>query len=439
MKLLDESQVEALIEFENRGIFHEIHRQYHFGIAVFRNQGKTQTLRGIFGQTNLGILDDFDEQTIEIPRKVLAEYSPKARIFPEVASQAKVDVLSKILDYPSLSQEISNGWQAESLPEELNKTRDSDRFSQTEETGEYPVYGGVNIHQFQHNSIISDVVEPPFAWSVEESKSPDKSAKRRIREKRFNKGEPKRAIYERFGGPESGKSQKQFVNDLLTEHRDEVLSEDDVLLDCTEYRIAYRDVANSKNERTMIAAVLPKEIVCVHTLQTLRPYNIVPETPDLAENPLHSVYDRVFTDKELFVAAGLLNSIPFDYLMRSKVDRHIVKYKFEESQMPRLTKGDDWFEYIWRRAARLNCYGEAFAEMRERLDGIDPATAPEDRKRLRAEIDAAAFHAYGLDREETQFVLDDFHRVQNPRVMTEDYFARVLNEYDALVEMDLSA
>lgn len=37
--------------------------------------------------------------------------------------------------------------------------------------------------------------------------------------------------------------------------------------------------------------------------------------------------------------------------------------------------------------------------MRERLGGIDPATDPEERKRLQAGIDAAAFHAYGLDRE----------------------------------------
>lgn len=47
-------------------------------------------------------------------------------------------------------------------------------------------------------------------------------------------------------------------------------------------------------------------------------------------------------------------------------------------------------------AVRLNCYGEAFAEMRERLGGINPVTAFDERKRLRAEIDAAAFHAYGL-------------------------------------------
>jgi hypothetical protein len=148
--------------------------------------------------------------------------------------------------------------------------------------------------------------------------------------------------------------------------------------------------------------------------------------------PLHSAYKRVFTDEELFCAVGLLNSVPFDFLMRTKVDTHVVKYKFTESQVPRLTKGDEWFDYISTRAARLNCYGDDFEEMRDRLGGIEPATDMDERREVQAELDAAAFHAYGLDREQTSFVLDDFHRVQNPRVMDEDYFDMVLEKYDEL-------
>lgn len=94
--------------------------------------------------------------------------------------------------------------------------------------------------------------------------------------------------------------------------------------------------------------------------------------------------------------------------------------------------GDDWFEYIWTRAARLNCYGEAFEEMRDRLGGIEPATEMSERRELQAELDAAAFHAYGLDREQTEFVLNDFHQVQNPRLMNDAYFEMVLEKYDAL-------
>ena len=42
------------------------------------------------------------------------------------------------------------------------------------------------------------------------------------------------------------------------------------------------------------------------------------------------------------------------------------------------------------------------------------------------------FHAYGLDREQTAFVLDDFHQVQNPRLMDDEYFEMVLEKYDDL-------
>jgi hypothetical protein len=118
--------------------------------------------------------------------------------------------------------------------------------------------------------------------------------------------------------------------------------------------------------------------------------------------------------------------------MRTKISENILKYKVEESQVPRLTEGDDWFDYIWTRAARLNCYGDDFEEMRDRLGGIKPATDLNERREIQAEIDAAAFHAYGLDREQTAFVLDDFHQVQNPRLMDDQYFKMVLEKYDEL-------
>jgi len=63
-------------------------------------------------------------------------------------------------------------------------------------------------------------------------------------------------------------SQKKFVNQILNQHRGEGLSEEDVLLDCTEYRIVFRDVARANDERTMIASVIPSGTVCVNTLHT---------------------------------------------------------------------------------------------------------------------------------------------------------------------------
>lgn len=336
--------------------------------------------------------------------------------------QQEVEVLNTILAHPPIAEESEGAWHAQPY-RELDRTNERDRFVEDESEGDYPVIGGSNVYQFSHDPSFVDIESPEF-WSVEEDVDPDASAKRRIREKNLPK--LKRAIYEAFDG--SG-SQVQFVDNLLDDHRERGLTDEDVLLDCTEYRIVYRDVARASDERTIIASVIPEGIVCTNTLHTIRPYEIDPAEGDLSEYPLHSVYNRVFTDQSLFVALGLLNSIPFDYLMRTKVDTHIVMYKFEESQVPRLTEGDDWFEYIWRRSAKLNCYGEGFEEMRERLGNIDAATDPEEREETQAELDAAAFHAYGLNQEQTSFILDDFHRVRDPRRMTENYFDLVLEKF----------
>jgi len=173
-------------------------------------------------------------------------------------------------------------------------------------------------------------------------------------------------------------------------------------------------------------------VVCHNKLHTIRPYEINPDENHLSGKPLNNVYERIFTDRELFVALGLLNSIPFDFLMRTKIDSTVVMYKFEESQIPHLTAGDNWFEYISNRAARLNCYGDEFEEMRERLGGVQPATDKDERLKLQAEIDAAAFHAYGLNQQDVEFVLEDFHRVNNARKMTREYFHMVFEKYDEL-------
>lgn len=342
-----------------------------------------------------------------------------------------MSVLEKVVDQPSLGEDLEGTWTVDMLTKEFVESTDKDRLQTSPEEADYPVYGGKNIHQFQYDNTHTDELDGPQYWS-RGMYDPPNSAQYRVREKKFNRGNLKRAIYDAFGGPETSKSQVQFVDELLEEHRDQGLEEEDVLLDCTKYRIGIRDVFLIPDERTIIATVLPKDVICLHTINTFKPFAIEPQEGHLTESPLRSPYVRRFTDQELFVATGLLNSIAFDFLMRTKVETHIVKRELLESQLPRLTDGDDWFHYIAERAARLNCYGEEFKEMRERLGGIEAATEDQERRELQAEIDAAAFHAYGLERRDVKFVLDDFHRVENPKLMDEMYFDLVLEKYDLL-------
>ena len=425
--LLENTEMKSVIGFENNGIFEGVHNQYSFGLLTFKNSGSTETFDGIFVQRSVDVLREFDHRSLRIPKQVVENYSPEAITFPFVRSQPELEALKSILQYPRLSDQSTDGWYADGHIEIY--TRDSDYFSEDRENADYPVYGGSNMYQFVHNSDFFGLEEPEY-WSVEEDVDPERSAKHRVREK--NLPRLKREIYSSFDGDSTSKSKKKFVNDLLKENRGEGLQLDDVKLDCTEYRIAFRNITNSTNERTFVATVIPPGIICYHALTTIRPYHINISEDDLTKSSLKSVYERAFTEQELFVLTGMLNSIPFDFLMRTKVDTNISRYKFDESPIPRLTAGDDWFQYISQRAAKLNCYGEPFEDMRERLGGLKPVLDENKRKTIQAEIDAAAFHAYGLTREEAEFILDDFHTVSNPRVMTEDYFEKVFQKYITL-------
>jgi len=430
LHLLNNTTVDSLLHFENHGIFDDIDSRYRFGILTFLNSGQTDELRGIFLEQTTDVIDEFESHTVKIPRKILTDYSPEAALFPQISSRGDTDpenevgVLRKLLDHPSLDEEIDGAWNV-NIHRELDRTYDSDRFVESADEGDYPVLGGKNIYQFVYDNSYLDV-KPPEFWSVNEEKSTDKSAKSRIREKEVRN--LKTALYNEFDG--SG-SQKQFVNNLLNDSRNKPLSKDDVLLDCTTPRIAFRDIGNTANERTFIATVLPEGVVCHSKLRVLRPYEIEAIRDDLEEEPLRSIYKPRFTNQEMFAALGLINSLPFDYLMRTKIDNTLVEYKVRESQVPRLTEGDALFEYIWRRAARLNCYGEAFEPLRKEL-GITPDTSLEIRKQTQAELDAAAIHAYGLSRNEATHLLDNFGQVKSPRLMDDEYFKMVIQEYDAL-------
>jgi len=425
--LLDETTVESLVSFENHGIFDSIDNRYNFGVVTFENQGCTETLRGIFQSTDLEILQEPDKHLIDIPRGVLTNFAPSSLLFPRIQSKEGVGVLESAVSYPSVGDE-SRGWYASPFYP-LHKTSDKERFFDSPDGCDYPILTGRNFFQFSYDPTFYKDINPPFQWSVNERKDPERSAKQRIREKKVR--ELKRGLYDAFDG--SG-SMKGFVNELLEDTRDTPLSPDDVLLPSTSYRIGFRRVARGTDERSMISAVVPPGPVCDYSFYVVEPFEINPCKKDLSDSPLRGVYENVYSDRELFAAVGLFNSMPFDFLIRRKIDNSIPIYSFKETQVPDLTAGDEWFKYIWTRAARLNCYGDEFEEMRDRLGGIEPATDMDERREIQAELDAAAFHAYGLDRDQTEFVLEDFHRVQNPRLMDEDYFRMVLGKYDELTE-----
>jgi len=420
--LLNETTVDALVSFENHGIFDDIDTRYNFGVLTFENRGETDVLRGIFQHRDLDILQN-TEDLIDIPREVLTNFAPSSMLFPRIQSEEDVGMLRMAVQHPAVG-DTSRSWHADPT-RPLDKSLDSERFFDEPDGCEYPILTGRNFYGYNHDSTFLDL-DDPFQWGVDEDDR-DHSAKWRIREKKLSR--VKKEIFNQLDG--SG-TMVSFVDGVLQEERGEDLSEWDVKLPSTTYRIGFRRVARGTDERSVIAAVVPPGPVCDYSFYVCEPFDINVSRDLLSESPLRSIYDRVFTDRELFAALGLMNSMPFDFLIRRKIDNSIPIYSFEETQLPDISHGDDWFEFIWRRAARLNCYGDAFEEMRDRLGDIEPATSESERRELQAEIDAAAMRAYGMKRKQAAFVVEQYHRVHDPRVRDNKYFDLVLNKYDEI-------
>lgn len=135
--LLDKTTIDSILHFENHGIFSEIDDRYRFGVLTFENSGRTESLRGIFFERDLDVIERFEERTVTIPRPVLKRYSPEAALFPQVSSKDRndsagdagrqVEALETIIAHPPLETKIDGRWTAVSH-RELDRTYDADRF-----------------------------------------------------------------------------------------------------------------------------------------------------------------------------------------------------------------------------------------------------------------------------------------------------------------------
>jgi hypothetical protein len=151
-------------------------------------------------------------------------------------------------------------------------------------------------------------------------------------------------------------------------------------------RVAFRDVANRLNLRTVIACLVPPETF----LTNKAPYLVFVDGDDQTRA----------------AALALLNSLPFDWQARRVIERNLNFFLLEGLCVPEFTEEN--FEAVAKAAARLSCADERFAGFAA-ANGVDvgPLDAAE-RERLRAEIDARVAYAWGLDDDDLETIFADF-------------------------------
>jgi len=374
-RYLTTTNIDRIANFTNQNTFDQIDRRFKY--AVFVSQARQQD-----GKINIGsgfvAPEDYTNtsQYYEIEGGFITRFSPKTLAFPHIEADSQLKALDKILDAPTLSEnEKGDGWTVHPTGE-FNQTTDSNYISETRFEDSNPIYRGSNIYQYLYRTAPEATVDKPDLWTI-----------------------PR--------GAEQGISTKEYLQERKQTSDSETLA-------AQSSRIVYRRITNSANERSMIACLLPRNHFHINSLNSIDPHE----------------GDQTNIERRL-VLLGLLNSIPYDYLLRQKISNTIPRYMLFETRAPYITEDHHLFEPILMRVGRLNLIGSSFEAQRKALNIQSTTESEERRRKLRAEIDAAAFELYGFqDREVMEQILDDFGFVRNPRVMDSDYYDLVLDAFE---------
>jgi hypothetical protein len=135
----------------------------------------------------------------------------------------------------------------------------------------------------------------------------------------------------------------------------------------TRPRLAYRDVAAPTNRLTLIAAILPGNVVTTHTLFCLR--------------------DAIDASVQQFLC-GIFNSFVANYLVRTRVTTHVNVSIVEHLPVPRPSVESSEFRDIVALSTRLS------------VDASDAAAS--------AELQGSVARLYGLTAVDFQHVLETF-------------------------------
>ena len=168
--------------------------------------------------------------------------------------------------------------------------------------------------------------------------------------------------------------------------------------------VAFKDVTAATNVRTMIAAILP------HSAYG----NTIP-----ALMPLSTSIGEYVANAWLWAAC--LNSFALDYVARQKVHgQHLNWYIVE--QLPVIAPADYDRKFgpttardlVRDHVLRLTYTAHDMAPFARDLGYHDPPFiwSEEERRHLRARLDALYFHLYGLSRDDAAYILDTFSIVR---------------------------
>jgi hypothetical protein len=164
---------------------------------------------------------------------------------------------------------------------------------------------------------------------------------------------------------------------------------DEDSLPCRGYRIAFRDITNRTNQRTVIAALVPANVL----LTNKAPYFLWPRGDSM---------DQTFL-------LGVLCSIPLDWYARRFVEVNLNYFILNPFPIPRPPRTDKHWQRAIAIAGRLACPDDRFAAWAKSVGVIHGPLTPQEKQPMIEELDAVVARLYGLSTEQLTHIFDTFH------------------------------
>jgi hypothetical protein len=172
-------------------------------------------------------------------------------------------------------------------------------------------------------------------------------------------------------------------------------------------RIAFRDITNRTNRRTVIACLLP------------------PKTFITNKGPV-IMFPRGDRKDEAFLL-GVLSSIPLDWYARRFVETNVNFFILNPFPIPRPERSNSLWQRVVELSGRLACPDDRYADWAGSVGVEYGQLEPADKQDKIYELDAVVAHLYGLSESQLTHIFETFHSGWN----YEKYLSEVLKYFHA--------
>ena len=340
-------------------VFPEVHPQYSIGLLSV--QHGTPKDKSIFLQGPYANRSSFEvgvaKEPIGFDRTEVHKWNSSVSL-PLLPNEQSVEVFAQLRRAPRLDLNEPHQWRAR--PDtELHATAQKplmDLASRRCPKGFWPVYKGESFDLWTPDTGIY------YAWA-----DPDR-AMRWIHAKRLRGNRTRRSPHSEFS--------RGHVRHKET-------------LPCFKPRVAFRDITNRTNRRTVIACLLPPKVFVTNS----GPYLLWPRGDEL---------------DQLFLLA-VLSSIPLDWYARRFVELHMNFFIFNPFPIPRPDRQDVRWQRVVQLSGRLACQDDRFSKWAESVGVQCGPLERDERQDLIYELDAIVSHLYGLSESQVAHVFETFH------------------------------